>query len=124
MQATRTVTYRADGKHPITGQFMPGEDSRPWWIGRKAIFTTWEGQEMVGTIDGFHQGYPRVVFPDGRWARLDRVVTLVEDQADEVDPADEPCHETGGAHDWVDEPTPDWEICGRCGVTAYRRNYR
>jgi hypothetical protein len=49
------------------------------WIGLKAIYTTWEGERLVGTIthwstDGM---YPCVTFADGTWGRLNHEVEIV-----------------------------------------------
>lgn len=49
-------------------------------VGRSAVFTTYDGDRLVGTIEpmtAWRAGYPTVRFPDGKWARLDNVVELV-----------------------------------------------
>ena len=50
------------------------------WIGLKAIYTTWEGERLVGTIthwsaDGM---FPCVTFDDGTWGRLNHDLEIVE----------------------------------------------
>jgi hypothetical protein len=46
--------------------------------GLQAVFTTWEGERLVGTITHFKDAmYPCVTFDDGTWARLDLSVELV-----------------------------------------------
>ena len=72
---TTTVTYKGDCRHPLTGQ--PMRDSREFFLGRRAVFTTYEGTDLIGTITRFDGLYPVVTFPDGRWARLDSTVRLV-----------------------------------------------
>jgi hypothetical protein len=48
-------------------------------IGKKAVFTTWDNERLVGTVvkkatDG---AYPRIEFADGTWARLTDTVEVV-----------------------------------------------
>lgn len=52
---------------------------RQTWIGKQAVFTSWDGTRTVGTITRFTPNgmYPCVTFPDGTWARLDREVEIV-----------------------------------------------
>ena len=48
------------------------------WIGLKAIYTTWEGERLVGTITHWNRdGYPCVTFDDGTWGRLNHEVEIV-----------------------------------------------
>ena len=51
------------------------------WIGLSAVFTTWEGERLVGTITHWSQDgmFPCVTFDDGTWARLDRRMEIVND---------------------------------------------
>lgn len=61
--------------------------------------------------------------PDVIQMRSDRqAITTIDKDEDIPDPATQLCPESSGAHDWVDEQTPDWEICGRCGAQVYRRS--
>ena len=49
------------------------------WIGVQAVFTTWEGDRLVGTITGFQDTfYPVITFSNGKWARLDTAVEVVD----------------------------------------------
>lgn len=61
-----------------------GRISAAGLAGRQAVFTTWEGEQRVGTINGEtneHMPYLRVEFGDGTWARLDSIVRLVVQSA-------------------------------------------
>ncbi len=71
---TRKVTISSRKK-----AFM-GAEYTDTFIGMRAVFTTWEGERLVGTITHFDsqgQGFPVVTFPNGRWARLDSQIELV-----------------------------------------------
>lgn len=48
-------------------------------MGRQAVYTTASGVDMIGTVSGTDRDdwYAVVTFPDGRWARLGNVITLV-----------------------------------------------
>ena len=48
-------------------------------IGKTAIFTTWDGERLVGTIaKGAKSGaFPRIEFADGTWARLSNTIEVV-----------------------------------------------
>jgi hypothetical protein len=52
-------------------------------VGRRAIFTTYEGERMEGTVEPPLTGpcstgrFPIVRFADGRWARLDSLIEIV-----------------------------------------------
>lgn len=51
-------------------------------IGKRAIFTTAEGDELIGTVEAARPDlgtgyYPICRFDDGRWGRLDEIVRLV-----------------------------------------------
>lgn len=52
---------------------------RETWINLPAIFTTWEGERLMGTITHFTPDgmFPCVTFPDGKWARLNLDVEIV-----------------------------------------------
>lgn len=55
-------------------------------IGRRAIFTTAEGVELVGVVEAARPDlgtgyYPICRFDDGRWGRLDEIVRLVTEEA-------------------------------------------
>lgn len=48
------------------------------WIGLPAVFTTYQGERLPGTITEFNRdGYPVISFPDGRHARLDLQVEII-----------------------------------------------
>lgn len=47
------------------------------WIGVPVVYTTWDGERLAGVIDRFQDVYPVVVFPDGRWARLNSHVEVI-----------------------------------------------
>lgn len=47
------------------------------WIGKQAIYKTYDGQELVGIISHWMKVYPCVTFPDGTWARLDNRFKIV-----------------------------------------------
>jgi hypothetical protein len=56
-----------------------GDTYTDQWIGVQAVFTTYGGDRLVGTITGFADHfYPVVTFPDGRWARLGTAVEVVD----------------------------------------------
>lgn len=38
------------------------------WLGVKVVYTTWEGERMVGAIETFEGCRPIIRFSDGRWA--------------------------------------------------------
>ena len=52
-------------------------------VGRRAIFTTYEGERIEGIVEAPLSGpcstgyYPIVRFADGRWARLDSQIEIV-----------------------------------------------
>ena len=48
------------------------------WIGTKAFWTSYEGDEILGTITHWHQWYPVVTFDDGTWARLDESFLVMD----------------------------------------------
>lgn len=47
------------------------------FLGLTVVHTTWDGEQMVGTLDRFQHGYPVAVFADGRWARMDLDLAVV-----------------------------------------------
>ena len=47
------------------------------WLGKQAIFKTYEGEELVGTITHWMHSYPCVTFDNGTWARLDARFKIV-----------------------------------------------
>jgi len=47
------------------------------WIGTRVIFTGWNGERHEGVISRFDGNYPVATFADGRWARLDRTIEIV-----------------------------------------------
>ena len=47
------------------------ETYRNSWIGTQAFFTTYEGDEILGTITHWDRWYPVVTFNDGTHGRLD-----------------------------------------------------
>ena len=55
-----------------------GLDYLNTFTGMQAVFTTWEGDRIVGTITHFKDNmYPCVTFDNGQWARLDLSIELV-----------------------------------------------
>ena len=49
-------------------------------VGRRAIYTTWEGDRMEGVIEApmrMSGGFPIIRFADGRWGRCDQRVEIV-----------------------------------------------
>lgn len=49
-------------------------------VGRRAVYTTSEGERMVGVVEAptrHSSGYPIIRFEDGRWGRADADVELV-----------------------------------------------
>lgn len=48
------------------------------WIGKKAIYRTHEGEELVGTISRWMQFFPVVTFADGSWGRLDQRFQVID----------------------------------------------
>jgi hypothetical protein len=52
-------------------------------VGRRAIFTTYEGERLEGVVEAPLTGpcstdyFPIVRFADGRWARLDSQIAIV-----------------------------------------------
>ena len=54
-------------------------------IGRRAVFTTYEGEEVIGTLEAPQTGpastggYLVIRFADGKWARADDTIVLVVD---------------------------------------------
>ncbi len=49
-------------------------------VGRRAIYTTWEGERLEGVIEAptsLSGGYPVIRFADGRWGRCDQRVEIV-----------------------------------------------
>ena len=60
-------------------QAFEGDAYEQTWVGLRAVYTTYEGKRLVGTITKFVGGYPIVEFGDGRWGRLELHVEIVED---------------------------------------------
>jgi len=48
-------------------------------IGKKAVFTTWDNERLVGTVVKNAKGgaYTRIEFADGTWARLSETIEIV-----------------------------------------------
>lgn len=47
-------------------------------VGMRAVYTTYDGDKLIGTITRWERGYPIIEFDDGRWARLDNdAITVV-----------------------------------------------
>lgn len=49
-------------------------------VGRRAIYTTWEGERIEGVIEAptrMSSGLPIIRFADGRWGRCDQRVEIV-----------------------------------------------
>jgi len=49
-------------------------------VGRKAVFTTYEGERIIGTVeagDRWSSGMAKIRFDDGRWGRADSTIELV-----------------------------------------------
>lgn len=58
-------------------------DHRLEIVGRKAVFIAGPGTEMVGTVEAptrWSSGYNIIRFPNGTWARADRVVRLIDEE--------------------------------------------
>ena len=51
---------------------------RDSWIGTQAFWTSYEGDEVLGTITGWAQYHPVVTFNDGTHARLDSTFFVLE----------------------------------------------
>jgi len=73
-----TITTRRTTVSQRKIAFM-GDDYRNTWLGTQAVFTTWEGERLIGTITHWsdYGSYPCVTFADGTWARLDLDVEVV-----------------------------------------------
>ena len=54
-----------------TAKASKSKTYRDSWIGTKAFYTTYEGDEILGTITHWQQYFPVVTFNDGTWGRLD-----------------------------------------------------
>lgn len=46
-------------------------------VGRQAIFTTYDGEDLTGTVEATDSHYPIIRFGNGTWARCDDVVHLI-----------------------------------------------
>lgn len=56
-----------------------GEKYTAQWIGTAIVYTDADGGTHEGTITSFDRnGYPVATFTDGRWARLDLTIEIVE----------------------------------------------
>lgn len=59
-----------------------GKDHLAPILGKSAVYTTWEGDRLVGTVErakgALINDLPIVRFADGRWARLGSLVEIVE----------------------------------------------
>jgi hypothetical protein len=73
----RTETY------DVTANTTETRDGARAIIGRQAVFTTYEGERMVGTIEPHPMGQwlPVIRFADGRWGRVDNRVEIVLTEA-------------------------------------------
>lgn len=59
---------------------LQGDAYTSKFLGRRAVFTTYEGGRMVGTVDRVDEMFrPVVVFPEGKWATLINPIELVKD---------------------------------------------
>lgn len=50
------------------------------YFGRQAIHTTWDGDEIVGTLrpnTEFSSGFPIIEFDDGGWARTTSTIRIL-----------------------------------------------
>lgn len=77
MQTTTwTANHNLDGSDcPIPG------DAFSFIYGRRAVYTTYDGERMVGTVEPAtptSSGYPVIRFEDGRWGRGDETFELVD----------------------------------------------
>lgn len=45
--------------------------------GKRAVYTTYDGQKLVGVLEDAGMHWPVIRFPDGRWARADNEIRLV-----------------------------------------------
>jgi hypothetical protein len=77
---TRTVTIDQDRAGDLGGRDYLGT-----FVGLRAVYTTWEGERLVGTVEsltgeqGQPWGLPIIRFADGRWARGNSTLEIVED---------------------------------------------
>lgn len=75
---TTTSTAPATITFKYAKERAAGRITRAAMMGRKAVYKTYEGAEIVGTITGVHDNlYLVVTFPNGKHARLDSVIELV-----------------------------------------------
>lgn len=51
---------------------------RASWIGKKAFWLSYEGDEILGTITHWDRWYPVVTFADGTWGRLDESFLVMD----------------------------------------------
>lgn len=81
MNATKTTKTRTESYN--FGRKRAYANVTPQLIGRKAIYTTFDGEKLIGTITGEVNTaggrYLTVKFDDGRHARLDSIVKLVRE---------------------------------------------
>lgn len=69
---TRTTTISARKVAQV------GPEYTRTWVGLPVVFTTYEGDRLVGVLEwADYAHYPIVRFPDGRWARLDYTIEVV-----------------------------------------------
>lgn len=56
-----------------------GDEYRATWLGMRAVYTTWEGERLIGTITHWSRcgNFPCVTFTDGTWGRLDSDLEIV-----------------------------------------------
>lgn len=50
---------------------------RQSYVGKRVVFTTYEGKRIEGKITGWAQWYPVATFADGTWARLDTRIEIL-----------------------------------------------
>lgn len=62
-----------------TAKASKSAEYRESWIGKKAFFETYEGDEILGTITHWHQYFPVVTFEDGTWGRLDSTFRVFQE---------------------------------------------
>jgi hypothetical protein len=75
----QTTTWTRNGD--LDGSECPIDgDSFSFIYGQRAVYTTYDGERMVGTVEAANEvssGYPIIRFEDGRWGRCDETVELV-----------------------------------------------
>lgn len=57
-----------------------GADYWQQFLGLQVVYTAFDGEQLVGVVEGFANGYPVIWFADGRWARGDLDLRVVVDE--------------------------------------------